>query len=192
MAVANRARRHALGPNMRLIPRRIGILAAVVSKANPMSWKPEIDEIHHRRALAEQCGGAQAVAKHHAAGKLTIRERTHALLDPDSFQEIGKLAGTAGYDQNGTLTAFTPAPYVAGIGKIDGRPIAIGGEDYTIKGGAGYGGQRRKSGQGGFIEDLACQYRIPLINLIDRVRGSVTSNSRRRHATIPGSWHDRI
>ena len=155
-----------------------------------MSWKPEIDEIHHRRALAEQCGGAQAVAKHHAAGKLTIRERIHALLDADSFQEIGKLAGTAGYDQNGSLTAFTPAPYVAGIGKIDGRAVAIGGEDYTIKGGAGYGGQRRKGGQGGFIEDLACQYRIPLVNLIDGVGGSVASISRRGHATFPGSGQD--
>src|SRR5258706_14513525 len=100
MAVANCARRHALGPNMRLMPRRIGILAVLVSKANPMSWKPEIDEIHHRRTLAEQCGGTQAVAKHHAAGKLTIRERINALLDADSFQEIGKLAGTQGYDQS--------------------------------------------------------------------------------------------
>jgi acetyl-CoA carboxylase carboxyltransferase component len=48
----------------------------------------------------EQCGG-KAVTKHHAAGKLTIRERIHALLDP-LFQEIGKRR--CNYDQDGTLT----------------------------------------------------------------------------------------
>ena len=79
---------------------------------------------------------------------------------------------------------------MAGIGKIGGRPVAIGGEDYTIKGGAGFGGQRRKGGQGGFIEDLACQYRIPLVNLVDGVGGSVTSISRRGHAMFPGSGPD--
>ncbi len=155
-----------------------------------MSWRPEAEEIHRRRLFAEACGGSAAVAKHHAAGKLTIRERIDAVLDAGSFQEVGKLAGKATYDEHGSLTGFTPSPYVAGIGKIDGRPIAIGGEDYTIKGGAGFGGQRRKGGQGGFIEDLACQYRIPLVNLIDGVGGSVTSISRRGHATFPGSGPD--
>ncbi len=155
-----------------------------------MSWKAEIEEIHHRRRLAEQCGGPDAVARHHADGKLTIRERISAVLDPGTFQEVGKLAGKATYGTNGKLTAFVPAPYVAGIGKIEGRPVAIGGEDYTIKGGAGFGGQRRKGGQGGFIEDLACLYRIPLVNLVDGVGGSVTSIARRGHATFPGSGPD--
>ncbi len=155
-----------------------------------MSWRAEAEEIQRRRTLAEACGGAAAVAKHHAAGKLTIRERIAAVLDPATFQEVGKLAGKATYDASGALTGFTPSPYVAGIGKIGGRPVAIGGEDYTIKGGAGFGGQRRKGGQGGFIEDLACQYRIPLVNLVDGVGGSVTSISRRGHATFPGSGPD--
>jgi len=155
-----------------------------------MNWQPEIEELHHRRKLAEACGGADAVAKHHAAGKLTIRERIAGVLDPGTFQEVGKLAGKATYDDAGKLRSFVPAPYVAGIGQIDGRPVAIGGEDYTIKGGAGHGGARRKGGQGGFVEDLACQYRVPLINLIDGVGGSVTSISRRGHATFPGSGQD--
>ena len=140
--------------------------------------------------MAEQCGGAEAVARHHAAGKLTIRERIDGLLDEKSFQEVGKLAGSAKYDDAGNLLAFMPSPYVAGIGKIDGRPVAVGGEDYTIKGGAGFGGARRKGGQGGFVEDLAHLYRIPLVNLIDGVGGSVTSISRRGHATFPGSGPD--
>jgi len=58
-----------------------------------MSWQPEIDELQRRRQLAEACGGAEAVAKHHAHGKLTVRERVAALADPGSFREVGKLAG---------------------------------------------------------------------------------------------------
>jgi len=155
-----------------------------------MSWSLEIEEVHRRRRLAETCGGPEAVARHHAEGKLTVRERIARLLDPGSFQEVGKLAGHAEYGANGQLVSFTPHPYVAGIGKIDGRPVAVGGEDYTIKGGAGSGSGRRKGGQGGFIEDLAWRYRIPLVNLIDGVGGSVESIERRGHTTFPGAGQD--
>jgi acetyl-CoA carboxylase carboxyltransferase component len=155
-----------------------------------MSWSAEIEEIHSRRRLAEQCGGTDAVARHHADGKLTVRERIGRLLDAGSFQEVGKLAGRAQYNAGGQLTSFVPQPYVAGIGRIAGRPVAVGGEDYTIKGGSGSGSGRRKGGQGGFIEDLAARYRIPLVNLIDGVGGSVESIERRGYSTFPGSGPD--
>jgi methylmalonyl-CoA decarboxylase subunit alpha len=155
-----------------------------------MSWLPEIEEVHRRRRLAQECGGPEAVARHHAEGKLTVRERIGRLLDAGSFQEIGQLAGQARYADHGELLSFTPHPYAAGIGKIDGRPVAVGGEDYTIKGGSGSGSGRRKGGQGGFIEDLAARYRIPLVNLIDGVGGSVESLSRRGHSTFPGAGQD--
>lgn len=155
-----------------------------------MSWRTEIEEIHHRRRLAEACGGAEAVARHHAAGKLTVRERIAALLDADSFREVGKLAGRAAYDRDGALTAFEPAPYVMGIGKLDGRPVAVGGEDYTIRAGTGFGSDRRKGGQGGFIEDLAYEYRIPLINLIDGTGGTVNTAKRKGYTVVPGYGQD--
>jgi methylmalonyl-CoA decarboxylase subunit alpha len=151
-----------------------------------MSWRPEIEEIHRRRRMADACGGPDAVAKHHAAGKLTIRERVAALLDPGTFREVGKLAGRASYDKNGELTSFEPAPYVMGIGKIDGRPVAVGGEDYTIRAGTGFGSDRRKGGQGGFIEDLAYEYRIPLVNLIDGTGGTVNTAKRKGYTVVPG------
>jgi methylmalonyl-CoA decarboxylase subunit alpha len=151
-----------------------------------MSWRSEIDEIHRRRRMAEACGGADAVAKHHAAGKLTVRERIAELLDPGTFREVGKLAGRASYDKSGELTSFEPAPYVMGIGKIDGRPVAVGGEDYTIRAGTGFGSDRRKGGQGGFIEDLAYDYRIPLVNLIDGTGGTVNTAKRKGYTVVPG------
>ena len=155
-----------------------------------MSWRAEADEIHRRRALAEACGGPEAVARQHAAGKLTVRERVGRLLDPGSFREVGQLAGRATYDKSGQLTGFEPAPYVMGIGAIDGRPVAIGGEDYTIRAGTGFGSDRRKGGQGGFIEDLACEYRIPLVNLIDGTGGTVNTARRKGYTVVPGYGQD--
>jgi acetyl-CoA carboxylase carboxyltransferase component len=155
-----------------------------------MSWMPEIEEIERRRKLAEACGGEEAVARHHSAGKLTVRERIARLLDTHSFQEVGKLAGRGRYDAAGRLTAFEPAPYVMGIGKIDGRPVAVGGEDYTIRAGTGFGSDRRKGGQGGFIEDLAYEYRIPLVNLIDGTGGTVDTAKRKGYTVVPGYGKD--
>ncbi|MGZ5259786.1 MAG: carboxyl transferase domain-containing protein, partial [Burkholderiales bacterium] len=155
-----------------------------------MTWRAEIEEIRRRRELAEACGGAEAVAKHHAAGKLTVRERIEALLDKATFREVGKLAGRASYDKAGDLLGFEPAPYVMGIGKIDGRPVAVGGEDYTIRAGTGFGSDRRKGGQGGFIEDLAYEYRIPLVNLIDGTGGTVNTAKRKGYTVVPGYGQD--
>jgi len=75
-----------------------------------MSWTEEIEEIRRRRGLAEQCGGREAVARHHAEGKLTVRERIARLLDAGSFQEVGKLAGRASYDAAGKLIRSSPRP----------------------------------------------------------------------------------
>lgn len=150
-----------------------------------MSWQPEVEELHRRHALARELGGAERVQRQHDAGKLTIRERIARCVDADSFQEVGGLAGHGTY-VDGKLTSFTPAPYVMGLAKIAGRDVAIGGEDFTVRGGTGGGLDRRKGGQGGFIEDLAYEYRIPLINLIDGAGGSVRSLARRGHANLPG------
>lgn len=150
-----------------------------------MSWKPEADEIALRREYADRLGGEEAIARHHQQGRLTIRERIAGLADSGSFQEVGKLTGKGTYVE-GKLTKVAPAPYVMGLARIDGRPVAIGGEDFTVRGGTSWGSDRRKGGQGGFVEDLAHEYRIPLVNLIDGAGGTVTSALRRGHTVFPG------
>lgn len=150
-----------------------------------MAWEAEIEELQRRRRFAENLGGADNVQRHHSQGRLTIRERLERLTDPGSFQEVGKLTGQ-GDREDGKLKQVTPAPYVMGLAKIDGRPVAIGGEDFTVRGGTAWGSTRRKGGQGGFVEDLARNYRIPLINLIDGSGGSVTSAKRRGYTVFPG------
>ena len=136
-----------------------------------MSWQKEVDEIAKRRALAEAMGGAEAVDRHHNRGKLTIRERIEGVLDAGSFREHGKGAGAAEVDEDGNLTAFTPGNYVLGFGKVDGRLCAVGGEDFTIRGGSPTVAGLRKSV---YAEELACHYRVPLIRLHEGAGGSVT------------------
>jgi acetyl-CoA carboxylase carboxyltransferase component len=149
------------------------------------SWRAEADEIHQRRRWAMELGGPEAVAAHHAAGRSTIRERIANLVDDGSFQELAALTGQGRY-ADGRIQGVQPAPYIMGLARIDGRDVAVGGEDFTIRGGASWGSDRRKGGQGGFIEDLAFNYRIPLVNLIDGSGGSVASIKRRGHAVFPG------
>lgn len=150
-----------------------------------MSWESAVDELRQRREWAEEQGGTANVERQHTQDRLTVRERIAGLVDSDSFQEVGKLTGAEEYDGS-TLKHVTPAPYVMGLGKVDGRPVAIGGEDFTVRGGTTASLDKRKGGQGGFVEDLAHGYRIPLINLIDGAGGSVTSAKRRGHTVFPG------
>lgn len=143
-------------------------------------------ELVFRREQSQAMGGPEAVERQHQAKRLTVRERIAALVDEDSFREVGTLAGTGKYDDNNRLISVTPAPYVAGLARVDGRPVVLGGEDFTVRGGTTFGSTRRKGGQGGFVEDLAFHYRLPLINLIDGAGGSVTSIKRRGHSVFPG------
>ena len=149
-------------------------------------WADQIDELARRRAFAAEMGGPENIARQHKAGRLTVRERIESVTDKGSFREIGTLAGTGEYDDDLKLKKLTPATYVAGTARIEGRPVAIGGEDFTVRGGTSFGAQRRKGGQGGYIEDLAHHYKMPLINLIDGAGGSVTSAKRRGFVVFPG------
>ena len=135
-----------------------------------MSWQDQIDEIHQRRALAKQQGGAEAVDKHHAKGRLTIRERIDGLLDDNSFDEVGEGAGVPEYDENGKLKDFQPANFILGFGQLDGRKVIVGGEDFTVKGGSPNPAGLRKSV---YTEELALQYKMPLIRLHEGGGGSV-------------------
>ena len=137
-----------------------------------MSWEEEVEKIAQRRALARGQGGAGAVEKQHARGKLTIRERIDALIDPHSFREHGRSAGGAVLDENDNITAFTPANYVVGIGEIGSRRVAVGGEDFTLKGGSPNAAGLRKSV---YAEHLAVKYRVPLVRLLEGGGGSVAN-----------------
>ena len=135
-----------------------------------MSWQDEVDGIEARRHAALALGGEAAIAAQHAKGRLTVRERIDALVDPDSFREQGPIAGHADKDAEGRLVAFSPANYLLGIAKLDGRPCVIGGEDFTQAGGSPSAAGLRKSVM---AEELAVRLRLPLVRLLEGGGGSV-------------------
>ena len=151
----------------------------------PTDWQPEVGEIATRMELANEMGGLERVQRQHDNGKLTIRERIDAVLDTGTFHEIGGLTG-AGVYEDGKLTDFTPSPYVGGLGKIDGRTVVVGGEDFTVAGGsADLTMDRFKSV---FYADLARDYRVPLIYLHDGAGANVASTSQEGHSHVPSSF----
>src|SRR5262245_8473002 len=140
-------------------------------------WSPEVEGIRARRRLAQEHGGREAVAAQHAQGRLAIRERIAALLDVDSFREQGPIAGASELGERGELHAFTPANYVLGTGRIDGRPCVVGGEDFTQRGGSPSPAGLRKSV---FAEALCLRLRVPLVRLLQGAGGSVAGTSGKR------------
>jgi acetyl-CoA carboxylase carboxyltransferase component len=133
-----------------------------------MTWEPEIAELRRRQAMARELGGADKVARQHAAGKLTVRERIDALLDPGSFHELGELAGRASYDAQGALTGFTPSNFLFGRGLLSGRPVVVAGDDFTVRGGAADAAIWEKQVM---AEQMACELRLPLCRLVDGTGG---------------------
>ncbi len=119
-------------------------------------------------------GGPEAVARQHELGRLTIRERVEALSDAGSFREHGPIAGDSELDEQGALRSFQPANYVVGVARIDGRPVVVGGEDFTQRGGSPSPAGLRKSV---YAEDLAARHRLPLIRFLQGGGGSVTGAS---------------
>ena len=102
-----------------------------------VGWEPELAELRARVALAKELGGADRVERQHKGGRLTVRERIDRMLDAGSFHEIGAIAGKASYDAaSKEIIGFTPANCVFGRGTVDGRPVVIAGDDFTLRGGS--------------------------------------------------------
>ena len=146
-----------------------------------MSWEEEVHELQRRRRLAKQQGGEVGIAKQHARGRLTIRERIDALLDAGTFQEQGQATATPDYDDQDQLLGYVPANYVLGFGRIDGRRVVVGGEDFTLKGGSPNAAGLRKSV---YAEHLAVQYKVPLVRSLEGGGGSVKGGGGRRGGTV--------
>jgi len=153
-----------------------------------VSWQDEVDEIKRRVELAKEMGGPANVERQHLSGKLTVRERIDRLVDPDSFHEIGALAGKATYE-DGKLVSFIPSNYVVGTARIDGRRGVVGGDDFTVRGGAA---DARIGDKAGYGEKLARELRLPIIRLVDGTGGggSVKSLEMMGRTYVPAnpSW----
>jgi acetyl-CoA carboxylase carboxyltransferase component len=93
-----------------------------------------LGELAQREQRAREMGGADKIARQHAKGRLTARERVDQLLDPGSFDEHGLLA----HSDLPEAAARTPADgKVTGFGAIDGRTVFVSADDVTVMAGAG-------------------------------------------------------
>jgi acetyl-CoA carboxylase carboxyltransferase component len=129
-----------------------------------MAMKDLADDLGARREKALAMGGAEAIARQHGEGKLTVRERVARLFDPGSFQEIGLLAHHA--DISPAMRGKdTPADgVVTGFGKINGRPASLIAYDFTVMAGSMGRNAETKCNR---AREIAYTKRIPMIWLID-------------------------
>ncbi len=129
-----------------------------------MSMKELAEELAARRARALEMGGAEAVAKQHAARKLTARERIDRLFDAGTFTEIGVHATHAGIAPD-LAGKHTPADgVITGFGKVDGRLASVIAYDFTVMAGSMGRTAETKCNR---AREIAYTKRIPMIWLID-------------------------
>ncbi len=130
-------------------------------------------------------GGADKVKRQHDQGRLTVRERIDRLIDAKSFHEVGAVSGVGEYDASGELKHLTPANCVFGRGKIDGRPVVVVGDDFTVRGGSA---DASISAKPLMAEEMAHELRLPIIRVIEGSGGggSVKTIETRGAANLPG------
>ena len=133
-----------------------------------MTWQPEIDELRERQRLAAEMGGAERVARQKAAGKLNIRQRLEVFCDKGTFAEVGSTAGVGTYDDEGRLVSFIPANFLCGMAEINGRPVMVSGDDFTVRGGSN---EFTIPAKRDFAERIAVELRLPHIRLVDGMGG---------------------
>ena len=155
-----------------------------MSAVDPM-WEELLADLEQRRLVAYAGGGDERIARERAAGRGTARERIEQLVVDGTFLEFGTFVTTPAAG-GGTK----PSTFVCGLAEIDGRPVAVGAEDFTIEGGGvGVHLVRYKGAWGGFVEELALEYRIPLVLLMNGVGGSVALQEEKGYpellATVP-------
>ena len=128
--------------------------------ANASAMQTLVQELRATLARTTLGGGEAARAKHVARGKLLVRQRIDALIDPGSpFLEIGALAAHGMYDD-----AVPCAGMVTGIGRVSGVECVIVANDATVKGGTYYPITVKKHLR---AQEIAEHNRLPCIYLVD-------------------------
>jgi propionyl-CoA carboxylase beta chain len=102
----------------------------------PHTTAGKIADLERRRHDAIHAGSERAVERQHARGKMTARERIDGLLDPGSFTEFDELARHRATDFDMPANRPYGDGVVTGHGTIDGRPVCVFSQDFTVFGGS--------------------------------------------------------
>ena len=123
-----------------------------------------INDLHRRKRALYLGGGEKRVAKQHAAGKRTARERLGQLFDPDSFQETHPFMKHRCVDFGMQDKDLPGEGVVTGYGLIAGRPVYAVSQDFTVAGGAVGEATARKISE---LQDDAMKTGDPIIFIND-------------------------
>ena len=129
-------------------------------RANRERMLALVQEHRDRLAQVQQGGGPKYLARHREQGKMPVRERIEALIDPGSaFLELSPLAAWGLYENDAPA-----AGVITGIGRVSGRDVMIVANDATVKGGTYYPLTVKKHLR---AQEVALQNRLPCVYLVD-------------------------
>lgn len=133
-------------------------------------YAQRLKQLAEWREAAKGMGGPEAIAKQHARGKLTCRERLDLLLDPGSFVEHGMLAQAVVEVPGKDPKVAMAAGVVSGMGTIEGRKVFVNADDATVVSGArGVAGGLKAKNMGRFAQRQG----YPMIALMEASAGRV-------------------
>jgi len=121
----------------------------------------ELDNLRRKALLG---GGKERLKKQHASGKLSARERIDLLLDKGSFHETDMFVTHRCADFDMEKKKILGDGVVTGYGRIDGRPVCVFSEDFTVFGGSLSKAYAEKVCK---IQDMAMKLGCPIIGLKD-------------------------
>jgi acetyl-CoA carboxylase carboxyltransferase component len=116
--------------------------------------------LDERRAHARQMGGPEKLAKRAARGQLNAAERVAALVDPDSFFEVGLLGASGVFEAD--VDATPRDGKITGFGKIEGREVGVVVNDFTVKGASTSATNSKKMG---YIRRTCTERGMPFLHI---------------------------
>ena len=136
------------------------------------NWGPLVGDLARRREQALGLGGPERVERQRGLGKLTVRERLDLLLDVGSWVEYGMLADHMDAGLGDRYLAADGA--VTGVGRIDGRLVAVAAYDFTVMAGSmGNVGEAKIRR----LRHHAVSQRMPMVWLLDSAGARIQSTS---------------
>ncbi|HEX4997055.1 MAG TPA: carboxyl transferase domain-containing protein [Terriglobia bacterium] len=130
------------------------------TQANHEAMAAQVADLRERLARVRMGGGQAALERHRRRGKMFVRDRIHALVDPETpFLEFSALAANGMYDDEAPSAGI-----VTGIGMIENRPAVIVANDATVKGGTYFPITVKKHLR---AQEIALENRLPCVYLVD-------------------------
>lgn len=156
----------------------------------PADWSDILGQVDTLQSIARTPPTSNpGYVRQKKAGKLWVRERIDALVDPGTFHEVGSVAGTIDWKTTTTtgpdsIQGYTPSNNVQGLGAVGGRRVLFTADDFSLRAGHADGAIWAKTL---YMEKLCLDLRLPMVKLVDGSSGggSVTTIRRDGFSYVP-------